>query len=203
TLTLALAITSIAVTCAQLSAEIRVEAAGLPTTQLTSCPQQKPLPCENFFQYKVFSHFSNLTLGDARNAHRKHNPNFVTLPSSHKAEAPLQTIQSVGTSKTAKAWNRLSIRVNSRNAPLDSFKSSSQPHASTGTTLVSCPAWNPAQQGKHPIISIEGNTKNPSGMIILCVDFIPTPPQPTGSLSITRSGIRNGEKAPLAWHINR
>ncbi len=202
-LTLALAITSTAAGCLQVSAEIRVEAAGVPTTRLTCCPQQKPLPCEKFFQYKVFSHFSNLTLGDPPSAHRSDHPNFVSLPTGQQASAPLPTIQRGAPTKTAKAWNRLSIRVDSRNTPLDLFKCSSRPHASTGTSLATGPAWNPAQQGKRPVISIEGNTRNPTGLIVLCVDFIPVAPQPTGSLFITRPGIRNGEKAPLAWNITR
>ncbi len=203
TRTLTLAITSIAVTCIQVFAEIRVEAAGVPTTRLTSCPQQKPLPCEKFFQYKVFSHFSKLTLGDPPNLYRRDHPNFVSLPTEQQAEAAVPAIERVDPSKTTQAWNRLSIRVDSRNTPLDLFKSSSRRHASTGTTLASGPAWDPVQQGKHPVLSIEGNTRNPTGLIVLCVDFIPSAPRPTGNLFITRPGIRNGEKAPLAWNISR
>ena len=65
TLTLILVAASIAVTCAQVVAGIRVEAVGLPTINLSTCPQTKPLPCSKFHQYKVIGHFSNLSLGDA------------------------------------------------------------------------------------------------------------------------------------------
>lgn len=201
TLTLALLAASIAVICANAVAgerttphdthpptNIRIEAAGLPPLVLTKCPEQKPLPCGKFHQYKVFGHFSLLTLGETTSANN--NTTVSPVTTSYKR-------------KPVKAWNRLSLRTDSRTFPLDIFKSSATPMATTGTLLSPCNARDLAAKTNPAIISIEGNTKNPSGLIILCVDHIPTPPRPTGSLSIGHGVTRDGDKTPLLWKINR
>lgn len=175
TLTLALVAASIAVTCLQVTAEIRVEAVGLRTISLSACPQSKPLPCTTFHQYKVIGHFSNLTLGNAHKA---------------KTVAP-------------RLWNRLLVCATSTVRPLDIFKSSTEPNAETGHQVMACSAVELAKSDTRPTVSIDGTTANPSGKVVLCVDFIPTPPKPRGKLNLSGMTIRDGQSVAIGWQRNR
>ena len=176
-LTLALVAASIAVTCDQLSAEIRVEAVGLPDIRLQSCPQTKPLACSNYHQYKVIGHFSRLSLGDANNE-------VVKAPAT-------------------RLWNRLFINTGTTARPLDIFKSSTKANTSTGHQVMSCSSIELAQQKIPPTVRIDGTTANPSGKVILCVDFIPTPPKPRGKLKLPTIAVRDGQKVTLGWSSHR
>lgn len=160
------------------AAQIRIEAAGLPTTKLVSCPQQTPLKCGKFYQYKVVGYYSQLSLGAAR-------------PQPSATGMPL------------KSWSRLSLRSTTDQFPIDIFKSSTAAHSSTGHQATACVAWNAGKQNNAPVIAVEGNTTQAQGYVVLCVDFIPAPPRPRGQLRLTRSSVRDGEKAPLAWKTQR
>ncbi|MBT8044893.1 MAG: hypothetical protein KJO79_08075, partial [Verrucomicrobiae bacterium] len=89
---------------------------------------------------------------------------------------------------------------------LDLFKSSSRTHSTTGTLLTYIPKnkiSNWAKAAKAPTVSIDGNTKNPSGKIILCVDFVPRPRIPVGRILLNGNTPRNGEKIAVTWKIYR
>ncbi|MFK7910284.1 MAG: hypothetical protein AB8F34_06735 [Akkermansiaceae bacterium] len=178
TLTLALVAASIAVTCAQVTAEIRVEAVGLPAIQLSACPQVKTLPCTSYHQYKVIGHFSNLTLGDANQS----GTNSSTAP---------------------RLWNRLLLTSSGNVRPLDIFKSSTNANTGTGHQVMSCKAVELAKQNATPTLRIDGTTANPSGKVILCVDFIPAAPKPKGKLNLTGMTVRDGQKIAIGWQRQR
>lgn len=173
TLTLALVAASIAVTCAQAVAEIRVEAVGLNTIRLSACPQAKPLPCTGYHQYRVIGHFSSLTLGDA------------------------------GTKAAPRLWNRLLLSSGSKLRPLDIFKSSSVPNTGTGHQVMACGAVELASGRNRPAVRVEGTTANPAGKVVLCVDFIPSPPRPSGRLNLTGMTVRDGQKIAIGWQRQR
>lgn len=201
TLTLALAAASITAICPPAIADIRIEAVGLTPTRLVHSPDQQNLKVADFYQYKVFAHFSLLTLGD--------------IPLPEKPSAPLLTLSAPGKQPkpvipakpiNRKAWNRLTIDTGNGQSPLDVFQSSSRRQASTGTILSSCPTpliSNWSQSPVTPAVSINSNTRNPSGLLVLCVDFVPSPPRPTGSISLNGNAPRTGDKIPMAWNIQR
>ena len=184
TLTLALVAATIAVTCVQLSAGqpagIRVEAVGIPVTHLTASPQIKTLPCANFHQYKVIGHFSSLTLGDApQNENNWGSATGKPLP---------------------RQWNRISLSRDSWTRPLDLFKSSMEANATTGHVVMACSPVELAKRGSNPVMRLEGTTRNPTGSVILCVDFIAKPLRPKGSLNLAGMSIRDGQKIHIGWN---
>ncbi|MCP5538337.1 MAG: hypothetical protein H7A51_19150 [Akkermansiaceae bacterium] len=201
TLTLALVAASIAVTCAQLVAGIRIEAVGVASSQLDHCPAQKTLPVQNYFQYRVFGHFSLLTLGDAPVAPQPEAPLLTRLPGPSGDDRH-------GSGATGKmiAWNRLFLTAGDSVKPLDIFKSSPRSRSTTGTVQSHCSSAQTSDWSKSaspPMVRIEGNTRNPDGAVVLCVDFIPAPPVPQGQILLSRTHLRNGEKIPVAWKIHR
>lgn len=169
---------ALAVCCASADAQISFEASGLPSVQLDHSPQQLPLGCGQFHQYKIVGYYSRLTLpggGDGAAA----------------GGGPLRH------------WSRLTLRANSRQFPVDIFKSASAAPSGTGHQATSCAAWNASGTGGNPLLAVEGNTARPRGYVVLCVDFVPVAPRPRGRLRLTRAVVRAGEKAPLAWKIRR
>jgi len=161
------------------SAQISLESAGLPTTNLNRCPQKVTLNYSQFYQYKVIGYFSQLKLEASQaQPHTAHSMPLI-------------------------AWSRLTLRGNNGTFPIDIFKSSRARNQITGHEATPCAAWHAEEGLGNTVIAIDGNTSQTKGYVVLCVDFVPVPPRPRGKIRLARSSVRDGEKAPLTWLTQR